>query len=121
MLTQGYEAWASDKDLSLGGFPLSNLLQTSASPSDTLAVVAGAVQQIPGALDGVLIVASLDSFFGPSIPVQSLLEHTVVRGKTTLAFVRPLPGHSLHNQAELVMDVQGTITVTGEYTNPKGA
>jgi hypothetical protein len=75
----------SRRELSLGGFPVDNLLCVGdSSGGDALGDVARALPHIPESLDGVLLVASLDVFYGPTLHLQQLLEHTVIRGKTTL-------------------------------------
>lgn len=114
-----WEQWATDKELSLGGFPVQNLLMAGAG-EDMVGALAHALPLIPGAMDGMLLVASLEAYYGPGLPLSQLLEHAVVRGKTTLVAAAPPPGTSLAGQAELVIDLAHTITVTGSNTNPKG-
>jgi hypothetical protein len=73
------------RELSAGGFPVQNLLCVGdSSGADALGDVSRALPHIPGATDGVLLVASLDVFYGPTLNLTQLLEHTIVRGKTTL-------------------------------------
>lgn len=96
--------WCSHKDFSLG-FPPSNLINIGGPSAGLLADAAFAVQAVPGMRDGYVVVASLEAFLGPVIPLRQLVEHTVVRGKDTLAFYYPPPGSRMQGQAQVTFDM----------------
>lgn len=100
--------WAADRTVS-GGFPASNILNTGIAVGQQPAVLSDisfATTQIPSLSDGYIIAASLDHFLGPSIPLRQVVEHTVIRGKDTLTFFTPPPGHDMAQQAEVMFDMQ---------------
>jgi hypothetical protein len=50
---------------------------------------------------------SLNHFMGLEVPLQQMLEHTIIRGKTSCAFSLLPPGQSLDGQALLQLDASG--------------
>ncbi|KAJ9528319.1 hypothetical protein QJQ45_014298 [Haematococcus lacustris] len=78
-----YLDWAAEKQASLGGFPATNLICTGVSrqPSQPLLDLAHALEHIPNIGTGWVVVASLNVFWGPQLPLQQLVERTIVRGK----------------------------------------
>jgi len=65
------------------------------------------------------MVGSLDFFMGVDLPLRPLVEHSVVRGKDTVVFHTPPPGHDMAAHAEVLLDMQATVSVTGAYVNPR--
>ncbi|KAL6762371.1 hypothetical protein V8C86DRAFT_2520793 [Haematococcus lacustris] len=118
-----YLDWAAEKQASLGGFPATNLICTGVSrqPSQPLLDLAHALEHIPNIGTGWVVVASLNVFWGPQLPLQQLVERTIVRGKDSIVYCRPPPGHSLQGQYEVQLDQQGSSTATGACLNPRVA
>ncbi len=61
----------------------------------------------------VCVQRSLDYFLGINLDLQRIIEHTVIRGKDTVAYAVLPPGHAL--------DGHTTVTLTGPDVNPKVA
>ncbi|KAF5826518.1 hypothetical protein DUNSADRAFT_2830 [Dunaliella salina] len=114
-----YTEWANNRRLSLGGFEGRVLANPEAIDGAPMQDLLFALQQVPGLSNSYVMVASLDYFFGPSLPLRQLVEHSVIRGKDALVFAQPPPGESIAGRTEVHFDLQGTTTVTGECKNPK--
>ncbi|GFH19352.1 uncharacterized protein HaLaN_16289, partial [Haematococcus lacustris] len=129
-----YLDWAAEKQASLGGFPATNLICTGVSrqPSQPFLDLAHALEHVPNIGAGWVVVASLNVFWGPQLPLQQLVERTITltsnmvaawwqHGKDSIVYCRPPPGHSLQGQYEVQLDEQGSSTATGACLNPRVA
>ncbi|GFH18170.1 uncharacterized protein HaLaN_14926 [Haematococcus lacustris] len=122
-----YLDWAAEKQASLGGFPATNLICTGVSrqPSQPFLDLAHALEHVPNIGAGWVVVASLNVFWGPQLPLQQLVERTIVRGKARNQLVAEMQAltHrlSLQGQYEVQLDEQGSSTATGACLNPRVA
>lgn len=110
-----YVTWARDPSLSMGGFPLQNIINTGASSSSSsssmttsttpLQAIAAAIREA-SLQDANLVVAPLDQYLGPEFSLQKVVEHAIIRGKDTVTFWQPPPGRSMSGYAQLAFDTQ---------------
>ena len=116
--------WASQPSLSVGGFPVANIISTGLTTEqggskgalcDLAHLIATA-----GLKDEHLVVAEMDSMFDPNFNLQRIVEHSLVRGKDTVTYFHPPPGEPLDTYTSVTFQGDDAVNPKLQSIDPRG-